>query len=624
MPVLGTSGHVDHGKTALITALTGIETDRLPEEKARGMTTDLGFAHFSDLKGGKIGVIDVPGHERYIRNMAAGASGIDAAILVIASDDGWMEQTERHVRVLEAFGVPIAVVALTKISLVTEDRVRELTVAIRERLYARMVAPVAVSGQGSRMPASNSQSVAPFPVCPVDSLSGAGIGELKQTLITILARGLKPARQEPAFPHLFVDRIFPLKGTGIVVAGTLRGASLAGNAELALYPGRERIRIRGLQAYGIPAQHAEPGSRIAFALARPRREVRRGDCIGLHSDSPLLEGRRSAYLEKDSYSCGAWKTPTKKNESGRDMAVSKGISVPQPECMPLRAGMEVEIAAGTSSRIAKLFPAKKPGFVRISWEEAFSLHPEQRVVLIRHGGADILLSGKVAAFGGEKAEERKRIEKNLGLPAPPECGPGPAGPAGSSGSGHPASPAGSSGLALPAGRARSSESSFLSGQTEKQSGKGACQTPAPSVQAKAFLSGLLYSGEPGFDESAAGTRNTPGMDVKTLALARQNEKKIISELCTLDLLISLDGGLFMPVSRYFEYVASVLGSRSAGSTIGIQEAKSATNLSRKWVIPLLVRMERDGYLKRSGDTRIVTGKTLCHSKEQCVDIQRET
>jgi selenocysteine-specific elongation factor len=163
MPVVGTAGHVDHGKTLLVTALTGVDTDRLPEEKKRGMTIDLGFTHFLDPEGRPIGVIDVPGHERYIRNMVAGAWGVDCALLVVAADDGWMPQTETHARLLSVFGVKRIILVLNKIDLVSTERLDAVEEDARKRaetLFGHPVPVVRVSARtGAGVEALTGRSV---------------------------------------------------------------------------------------------------------------------------------------------------------------------------------------------------------------------------------------------------------------------------------------------------------------------------------------------------------------------------------------------------------------------------------------------------------------------------------
>jgi len=238
--ILATAGHVDHGKTALIKALTGIDTDRLPEEKARGITIDLGFAHLA-LPGLSLGVIDVPGHEDFIRNMIAGLGAIDLALLVVAADDGWMPQTEEHLQILNYLEVRHGVVAITKCDLGDPARIAR---DLRERLRGTSLREAPIVGTSAR--------------------ESKGVDELKQAL-ALVGASIPPAR-EIGKPRLFVDRVFTVRGTGTVVTGTLTGGSLARGETVTLQPQKLRARIRGLQSHNQPVEIALPGTRTALNL----------------------------------------------------------------------------------------------------------------------------------------------------------------------------------------------------------------------------------------------------------------------------------------------------------------------------------------------------------------------
>jgi selenocysteine-specific elongation factor len=241
--ILATAGHVDHGKTALVKALTGVDTDRLPEEKARGITIDLGFAHLA-LPGVSMGVIDVPGHEDFIRNMIAGLGAIDLALLVVAADDGWMPQTEEHWHILNYLGVRRVVVAITKCDLGDA---------------ARTEAQVRVQiGDGTA------------PIVLTSIRSGVGLEELKQTLTEVCAT--LPLPPDVGKPRLFVDRVFTVRGTGTVVTGTLAGGKLARSDTVSLQPQNLRARIRALQSHNQAIEDALPGTRTALNLPDLRLE----------------------------------------------------------------------------------------------------------------------------------------------------------------------------------------------------------------------------------------------------------------------------------------------------------------------------------------------------------------
>ena len=243
--VMGTAGHVDHGKTALIKALTGIDCDRLAEEKARGITIELGFAHL-DLDGvGRVGVVDVPGHERFVKNMVSGAAGIDFVLLVVAADEGVMPQTREHLDICRLLDVRHGLVALTKIDMVDE----ELLDMAREDVRASL--------EGSFLEDA--------PLVAVSSRTGQGLDELRQALALVASRVAE--RGEAGLLRLPVDRAFTMKGFGSVVTGTCTGGRLALGEQVRVYPGDAEARVRGLQSHGQELQEVGGGNRVAVNLA---------------------------------------------------------------------------------------------------------------------------------------------------------------------------------------------------------------------------------------------------------------------------------------------------------------------------------------------------------------------
>lgn len=242
--IVGTAGHIDHGKSALVEALTGVHPDRLAEERRRGMTLDLGFGHWTQ-DGQTLGVVDVPGHERFLHSMLAGAGGIDVMLLVVAADAGVQPQTVEHFAICRLLGIPQGVVALTKSDLADaaqRARVRRQIAALLEgTAYARA------------------------PVLPVSAVSGAGVEELRQALL--VAGGQAPARDAAAPFRLPVDRAFSMKGFGAVVTGTLVQGRLHAGEEAELAPGGRRVRVRGLQVHGQTVEEVVAGQRVAANLA---------------------------------------------------------------------------------------------------------------------------------------------------------------------------------------------------------------------------------------------------------------------------------------------------------------------------------------------------------------------
>jgi selenocysteine-specific elongation factor len=259
--VIGTAGHVDHGKSTLVKALTGIDPDRLKEEKERQMTIDLGFAWLSLPGGETVGVIDVPGHKDFIKNMLAGIGGIDAALFVVAADEGPMPQTREHLDILDLLQIESGVVALTKVDLVQDpDWMALVTEAVVEAL--------------------DGTSLAEAPIVPVSARTGQGVPELLQRLEEAL--GKTHTRRDVGKPRLPVDRVFTIAGFGTVVTGTLVDGALQVGQEVELQPGGQRGRIRGLQTHNEKIETAVPGSRVAVNLSGVRVEdVARGQVLTL-------------------------------------------------------------------------------------------------------------------------------------------------------------------------------------------------------------------------------------------------------------------------------------------------------------------------------------------------------
>ena len=244
MYVIGTAGHIDHGKSTLVKALTGIDPDRLREEKERGMTIDLGFAWLTLPSGREVSIVDVPGHERFIKNMLAGVGGIDLALLVVAADEGFMPQTVEHLEILELLRVKRAVIAVTKSDLVESDWLDLVLVDVEERL--------------SESPLRGA------PIVPVSAVTGRGLPELLARLDAALNETpVKPNRGRPRVP---IDRVFSVSGFGTVVTGTLVDGEIAVGQEMEILPGAIRTRARGLQSHKNKVERARPGERVAVNL----------------------------------------------------------------------------------------------------------------------------------------------------------------------------------------------------------------------------------------------------------------------------------------------------------------------------------------------------------------------
>lgn len=264
MFIMGTAGHIDHGKSTLITALTGINPDRLQEEQARGMTVDLGFAWFS-LPQGDVGVVDVPGHHRLVKNMLAGIGQVDFVLVVIAADDGWMPQTQEHIEILDLYGVKRGIVAITKSDLVEPDWLELVEADIEERLA--------------------DTSLKDLPIIPVSAVSGLNMDMLKNAINEILTT--IPRTSDETNPLLWIDRVFTIKGAGTVVTGTLLDGILEVGMDVVVEPMGLNARIRGLQTHTQAVETGVPQSRLAVNLTGVEKaQIERGMYLALPKKRP--------------------------------------------------------------------------------------------------------------------------------------------------------------------------------------------------------------------------------------------------------------------------------------------------------------------------------------------------
>src|SRR5882762_3588567 len=249
--IVGTAGHIDHGKTSLVKALTGIDADRLEEEKRRGITIDIGFAHLElALPGGdtlRLGFVDVPGHERFVRNMLAGVGGIDLVLLVIAADEGIKPQTREHFDICRLLAVRRGVTVLTQSDAVDPDTLEVVRLEVEDFL------------RGSFLDPSHS------PIVAGSSLTGAGLEDLRSALTKVATE--VSAKDSTALARLPIDRVFTMKGFGTVVTGTLVSGTISREEELEVFPTSTRLRVRGVQVHGAPAEQAIAGQRTALNLA---------------------------------------------------------------------------------------------------------------------------------------------------------------------------------------------------------------------------------------------------------------------------------------------------------------------------------------------------------------------
>ena len=361
MFVLGTAGHIDHGKSALVTRMTGIDPDRLPEEKERGMTIDLGFAWLDLPSGRSVGMVDVPGHERFVRNMVAGVGGIDAVIFVVAADDGWMPQSEEHFGIIKLLGVKTGLVALTKKDLVDDDMIELQIDDIRDRLKGSVLSDK--------------------PIIPVSSLTGEGVSEILTALDTILTDDIQ--RPDIGAARLFIDRRFTIQGIGTVVTGTLLEGKLLLDQQVELQPSGMTARIRKLQTHKKEIETAAPGSRVAVNLVGMERSViSRGDAI-----------------------CAAGTvTPTSR--------IAGEIKLLENSKYPLKNGAEISFLIGTADIIARVYLLQtdllKPGensLARLNLKTPVAAKLGDQFILRRISPQDTVGGGAVLdteTFSGRK------------------------------------------------------------------------------------------------------------------------------------------------------------------------------------------------------------------------------
>ncbi|HWA83840.1 MAG TPA: selenocysteine-specific translation elongation factor, partial [Fimbriimonadaceae bacterium] len=356
--LIGTAGHVDHGKTTLIQALTGIDADRLPEEKRRGMTIDIGFAYIDLPEFGRVSIVDVPGHERFLTNMLVGALGIDVALLCVAADESVMPQTREHVQILDLLPVERMVVALTRSDL-ADETTREIAKAEVEELLAPTRFKVA-------------------PIVEVSAQTGAGIPELRQALVEAL-RASAPEGLKDAPWYLPIDRVFTVKGHGAVVTGTLAQGEVRVGGKAYIQPENLEVRVRALHSHGVAIESGEPGRRIAINLSGVKEEdLRRGQAVGAPG----------ALFSTDCFDAKMrWATPVKH-------------------------GSRVRVSIGAEEAIGRVFLNDfDPELAQIRLESRIAAALDQPLILRRYSPPDVLGGGRILI---PQAKRRKKGEEIRG------------------------------------------------------------------------------------------------------------------------------------------------------------------------------------------------------------------
>lgn len=334
--IVGTAGHIDHGKTALVRALTGIDTDRLKEEQARGITIELGFAYWPRPDGGVVGFVDVPGHERLVHTMLAGAAGIDLVLLVVAADDGVMPQTREHLAILDLLGIARGAVVLSKHDLVDATRSAQVQAEIR----------AALAGTG----------LAAAPILPVSALTGEGLPALAAFLDA--ARAALPARARDGAFRLAADRVFTLPGAGTIVTGTVLSGSVAPGDQVTVGPAGLEARIRSLHAQNRKAEQGVAGQRCALVLAGPRIErsaIARGAMVQaphLHAPTRRADARLTL-LASEPRPLRQW-APVHLHHGAADvtarLVLLRGDQIAPGETAPVQLVLDADMALSAGDR----------------------------------------------------------------------------------------------------------------------------------------------------------------------------------------------------------------------------------------------------------------------------------
>ena len=349
--IIGTAGHIDHGKTTLIKALTGADTDRLKQEKERGISIELGFTSFELANDKQAGIIDVPGHEKFIKNMLAGAAGVDLAILVVAADEGMMPQSKEHLAILDLLDVKYGVVALTKIDKVDEEWKKLVIEDTREKLAGSFLEDAAI--------------------IPVSAVEKKGIADLKTEINTIVDKiSSKETESNTYFP---IDRVFTLKGFGTIVTGTLFRGVIEVEDELELYPESKKLRVRSLQVHNNQVQKVYPGQRVGINLSGiDKDELQRGDVLA-KVDSLF----KTKYFEAN-------------------LKMLKDLS------FVLKNGDQIRFHIGSKEIIGRvylydkkeLFPGEE-AYVQFSLEEEIAAYLGEKFVIRRYSPMNLIGGGKV-------------------------------------------------------------------------------------------------------------------------------------------------------------------------------------------------------------------------------------
>ncbi|MGY3901868.1 SelB domain-containing protein [Aeromonas lusitana] len=627
--VIGLAGHVDHGKTLLIQALTGIITARA-HEQAIGMTQDLGFAHFDDGQGNTIGVIDVPGHERYVRNMVAGLWSLDLVLLVIAADEGWMPMTGDHLRLLKAMGVPRLLVCINKCDLVSTDELALLEEALLERVM-------------------DESGMVPDIVC-VSAKSGENIEVLHAAIVHQLADVAdgQAAREQQA-PRLYVDRVFTASGTGTVLTGTLQRGQLKVGDKLRLYPAGREVQIRSLQAYHHSVDEIGAVCRVAVGLKKvPHKEVARGHCLSHSQGACQAATHLIVRLEPSGQMLSSHSL------RNQEVEVALGSWHGRARFVPIK---EVPIKEAS----IKEMPIKETRLARLIFASPVPCFFGQPLAIIRHGSSELLHGARILWCGDIHPARRKALHTLLCELPGDLAGVNPA-----------TLQLGLDGYALashftepPSGTVQDGDwllnsawlmdtrAALLTALTQQpmsaaeladklriplaltqclllrlkeeqqirlhhekwQLGNGESEDEL-GEEARLVLKLVRDQGKEGYEPGKLGPGGVAIDPVLQLTLPqglRQKGalQKQLRNLARLTYLVQLEGPIYYDAELYDHMVQAVLASQRVGDLIDMSAFKAITGLSRKYAIPFCLRMEMDGWLRREENDRRVLRLPPC-------------
>jgi selenocysteine-specific elongation factor len=620
--VIGTAGHVDHGKSTLVEALTGIDPDRLAEEKEREMTIDLGFAWLTLPQSGPVGIVDVPGHRDFIENMLAGVGGIDLALFVVAADEGIMPQTREHLAILDLLDIPGGIVALTKADLIDDPEWIDLV--------SLDVADLLIG-----------TALEDAPIIPVSARSGAGLDDLLAALDETLAG--RPPRPDRGRPRLPVDRVFTISGFGTVVTGTLVGGTLAVDDEVEVVPGGRRARVRGLQSHKEGVERAQPGGRTAVNLSGiDTDEIRRGQVVALPGviEATTLVDVRFRHLQNAGRSLKH--NAEVKFFSGAAETLAHARVLAERELMPgaegwLQLRLSDPVALDAGDRFILRYPSPPQ---TIGGGQVLDPHPPYRW---RRFKPEVIERFQVLASGTPADLVLHALEEALALlpdqlPALTNLSAEQVAEAVE------ALAAGGELIALPGGwwmaRARWER---LSGQIEQELARYHQANPLQAgmqremlrrrlgVEGKLFGGIVAFGGEVGLLADEGTAIRLAGHEIRFSATQQAQVEalfdriaanptappvtkeagemvgdEVLGVLFDRGELIPVSGEVFFDPQTYEELVAQVEAYIGEHGSITVAQARDRFGTSRRYVLALLEHLDSIGFTRREGDARVLS------------------